>query len=70
MAPTVDHLDWFFCAVFRNGTLYGVASIHVPVNYADENIIKQKYVDPNVPAIRLACQMQQARLFFCNLNVH
>lgn len=51
--------------VFKNGTLYGVASIDVPVNYTDETIIKQKYVDPNVPAIRLPCQMQQVNLSQC-----
>lgn len=51
--------------VFTNGTLYGVASIDVPVNYTDENIIKQKYVDPNAPAIRLTCQMQQVKLSQC-----
>ncbi|KAG0587010.1 hypothetical protein KC19_2G134200 [Ceratodon purpureus] len=51
--------------VFKNGTLYGVASIDVPVNYTDENIIKQKYVDPNVLAIRLSCQMQQVKLNQC-----
>jgi hypothetical protein len=66
----VDHRNWHLSAVFTNGTLYGVASIDVPVNYTDENIIKQKYVDPNAPAIRLTCQMQQARLFSCDSNVH
>lgn len=65
VGPKVDHRYWHLCAVFKNGTLYGVASINVPVNYTDENIIKQKYVDPNVPAISLTCQMQQARLFSC-----
>jgi len=43
--------------------LYGVASIDVSVNYTDENVIKQKYVNPNVPAIPLTCQLHQARLF-------
>lgn len=65
-SPKFEHLDWYSCAVFENGTLFGVASIDVPVSSTDLDIIKKKYVDPNVLPMRLACQMQQARSFSCN----
>lgn len=51
--------------VFENGTLFGVASIDVPVSSTDLDIIKKKYVDPNVLPMRLACQMQQVKLNQC-----